>query len=263
MRLFAVPRRAFLTCVVLGAMSLVAITGCSDDDDDDGPVNPPGGQSTAFSGMFAGTVDGGTMTVSIPLASGLLAPRFNRAAAVVNATGTLSPTAGGTITLTGTYDESSNTIALGGSNYTFAGTYDPAAAIPGITGTYDGPTDIGGFAAAVGGSGTVTIYCGTWLNASKESGILNLMVVGTNVSGVAVVNGTPYSFQGTVAGTSPNQTVSISQEIDTGVVLTADADLNSASGVIANGTWAIAVEEVPTDSGTWQGSTTCSTPPTN
>ena len=264
MRLFTVPRRALFTCLVLGAMSLVAINGCSDDDDDDNnPVNPPGGSSTTLSGAFVGSTDGGKVSISIPLASGSLAPRFHNAAAVVNATGTLSPVSGGTVSLTGTYDEAQNVIALTGGGYTLGGLYE-VGSISGITGNFDGPNGTGGFAAAIGGSDAVKTYCGTYTNSLDETGNLNLLIVGTTVAGgVAVGDGTIYGFEGTVTGTAPDQTITVNDEVDTGIFLQATADLNATTGAITNGTWMVMEGEVMTDQGSWQGSTACSTPPTN
>lgn len=265
MRLFAVPRRALFTCMVLGAMFLVAINGCSDDDDDDNPVNPGGGSSTQLTGAFVGATDGGKISITIPLASTALAPRLGGSPAAVTATGVLSPVSGGTINLAGAYDPETNILGLTGgtpgSEYTFDGQYE-VGTISGITGDFVGPNGSGGFATAVGGSGTVFTYCGTYTNASDETGNLNLLIVGTTVAGGVVTNLTLYGFEGTVTGTAPNQTITVNDEVEPGIVVNATASLNATTGVISGGTYTITVEGTETDSGTWQGSTACSTPPT-
>ena len=242
-------------------MSLVAINGCSDDDDDN-PVNPGTPQSTQLTGAFVGAGDGGRMTVTIPLASSALAPRLG-GSAPVNVTGTLSPDAGGTVNLTGSYDADGDAIVLAGGGYTLAGLYDGTAPVAGIAGDYTGPNGTGGFAVAVGGSSTVSVYCAEY-EGQSDSGRLNLIIVGNTVNGgVALTNGTIYGFEGTVTGIAPNQTITVNDEVETGIVVAAQASLNSTTGQITNGTYTITVEGLEEDSGTWQGSTSCMTAPTN
>jgi hypothetical protein len=263
MRLFAVPRRALFLCATLALLSFVAF-GCSDDDDDDNPMDPgPGTQSTQLTGTFVGSNDGGTMTVTIPLASAALAPSTTDPALAhdVAVTGTLSPDAGGTIGLTGIYNEENDSLYVTGGGYVMGGEYDPAGPIPGIAGVYLGPSGAGGFGLAVGGSGTVTVYCGTYVNDDlSASGRLNVVVVGNLVSGAAVVEGEVVGFEGTITGTAPDQTISVNQDVGEGAILIAEGDFNATAGTITNGTWRIEVETVITDFGTWSGSTSCQQP---
>jgi hypothetical protein len=258
MRLFAIPRRALFTFVALGLVTLVALQGCSDDDDDN-PMDP-GAQSTQLTGTFVGSGDGGTMTVTIPLASTALAPRLGGSALShdVAVTGVLSPDAGGTINLTGTYSEETDTLYVTGGGYVMGGEYEPAGSIPGIVGVYLGPSGAGAFGLAVGGSSTVTVYCGTYVNDDlSATGRLNTIVVGSEVAGAAVVEGEPVGFEGAITGTAPDQTISVNQDIGNGAVLIAEGDLNATTGEITNGTWRIEVDTVITDFGTWSGSTAC------
>lgn len=265
MRLFAVPRRALFLCATLALLSLVAF-GCSDDDDDN-PMDPgPGTQSTQLTGTFAGANDGGKMTVTIPLAPAALAPRLGGPALThdVAVTGTLLPDAGGTVGLTGIYNEETDSLYVTGGGYVMGGEYDPAGPIPGIAGVYLGPSGAGGFGLAVGGSGTVTVYCGTYVNDDlTASGRLNMVVVGNAVAGAAIVQGEVRGFEGAITGTAPNQTISVNQDIGDGAFLIAEGDLNATTGEITNGTWRIEVETVISDFGTWQGSTTCQSIPGN
>jgi hypothetical protein len=273
MRLFAIPRRPLFLGAAL--LTLVALQGCSDDDDDN-PMDP-GGQSTELSGIYVSHYDGGKMTVTIPLASAALAPRLGGSALAhdVAVTGLLSPDLGETVDLTGTYNEETDSLYATGTNpgfsspYLMWGKYEPVGSVPGIAGHYQGPNAPGGFVLAAGGSGTVTAYCGvTIIDGETSTGRINLIVVGTQMAGAVIVYTGElglerlYHIQGTITGTAPNQTITVNQILGDqdpvdGLILIAEGTLDATAGTITNGTWELQLEGTTTDFGTWDGSTSC------
>ena len=257
MRLLAAFRRALIFSATLGILALVALQGCSDDDDDN-PVDPGTG-ATEFTGAYAGSVDGGRMSVTIPLGPSVLAPRLggNAGAHEVTVTGALFPDTGDTVGLTGTYSEESDALLLTGvGGYEFEGAYEPTATIPGIEGTYTGPNGSGSFGLAQGGTSTVQAYCGTYSNLGPTARRLHLVVVGSAVSGGIILEQGMATFEGTVtSGIVPQ--ITINQDLGNGTALIATGSLEADFGRITNGTWEIQDEGVTVDSGIWSADTTC------
>ncbi|HEY7727221.1 MAG TPA: hypothetical protein VID50_02085, partial [Candidatus Eisenbacteria bacterium] len=109
------------------AVAIQLLAGCGDDKKN--PASPPGGggvQSSSFVGIFTNGTESGKISITINTTS--LSGRFrvSRAGAgSVDASATLSPSGGGTVGLTGTYDDATNMLNLFDGTYTFDGEYDP------------------------------------------------------------------------------------------------------------------------------------------
>lgn len=250
------------TLAAILALSLIAFAGCSDEDDDN-PMDPGSG-STEFTGTYASTGDGGQVSITIPLATGSLAPaRLARPALAhdVAATGTLYSDVGDTIGLTGIYNEEANALVLSGGGYTLSGTYDAGSSPAGIAGTYTGPNGTGIFGAAVGGSGSVLVLCGTL----SDLGVTyterwNLIVSGSAAAGLAVMeDGEIVSFQGFVAGVSPGRSLSVNHDLGEGRSLIASGTVYD-NAEISNGFWELNEGTIADPNGTWSAQD-CDSPP--
>lgn len=239
------------------ALCLFSFSGCGDDDDDN-PVHPGGGTpSTQLTGTFVGENEGGLMSLAIPLAQADLAPPLGAGPTRVHsvtASAVLSPDVGGVVNLTGVYDEEADSLYLSGQGYTLDGHYDSAGPVPAIVGDYTGPNGAGLFGCAVGGSGTVHVYCGTFVNESQTStGRLNLVTIGDHVRGLVAFEGEIVAFEGTSTATSTVRTIAVNQELVAGRVLIASGTIDLNTGE-AGGNWRIEVIGV-VDFGTWDAST--------
>lgn len=253
MRLFAVPRRALFLRAALGLLTLVALQGCSDDDDDN-PMDP-GSQSTELSGTFANGLEGGHMSITIPLATGNLAPARLAGSALAHdvvVTGALYSDQGDTIGLTGTYNEEADSLLLTGGGYTLEGKYDAAAAIPGIAGVYSGPNGGGYFGCAVGGNSAILTMCGNLQDlGSTYSERWNMVVAGDVVAGLAVMeDGEIIPFEGTLTGSSPNRTLAVDQNLGDGRSLVAAGTVSTATGA-GQGSWELEMGTIADPSGLW------------
>jgi hypothetical protein len=236
----------------------LALTGCGDDDDgDQNPVNPGTGDPTLFTGTFVGATEGGLMTMYIELPQAELAPSLAGRTAEPGAPafGVLSPDVGGTINLSGTYNQETDSLRLSGSGYTVMGHYDPAGPVPGIIGPYTGPGGAGFFGCAVGGSNAVQVYCGMYTDLlATKSDRWNLAIIGGAVRGLAYYGVDVLNFEGTATGTGNTRTIAIQQDLGGGAVLIADGTLNTTTGDVG-GDWRIEIGSTVDDSGTWDAST--------
>jgi hypothetical protein len=253
----AVAPRILPVWIGLLILSCVALTGCGDDDDDGNPVNPGTSDATLFTGTFVGATEGGLMTMYIELPQAELAPGLAGKTAPPGAPAfaILSPDIGGTVNLSGTYDETTDSLRLIGPGYIMSGHYDPAGPMPGIAGTYINPAGAGSLGCAVGGTNTVRVTCGMYTDLlATKSGRWNLAIVGGAVHGLAYYGGQVLDFEGTAAGTGNTRTIAIHQELGGGAVLIADGTLNTTTGDVG-GDWRIEIDSAVDDSGTWEGST--------
>lgn len=260
MRPRAVAPRILPVWIGLLMLCCLALSGCGDDEDDDGnPVNPGGNTGTdptLFTGAFVGATEGGLMTMWIELPRAELAPgpAGKTAEPGAPAFAILSPDIGGTINLSGTYYEKTDSLRLFGPGYMMTGHYDPAGPVPGIIGSYIRTGGSGLFGCAVGESNTVQVYCGTYQDqATTYSARWNVAIIGGNLRGLAVIDGEVVGFEGTATGTGTTRTIAIHQDLG-GAVLIADGTLNTTTGDIG-GNWRIEVGSTVDDSGTWEGST--------
>ena len=211
--------------------------------------------NTHLTGTFISASEGGYMTLTIQ--SGFLAqvkPAASMGQHAIQATGTLHLDAGGMIQVAGYYNPETDTLAVAGSGYTLVGAYDESG-VDAIVGQYIGPTDAGFFGCAVGSSSAVRVYCGEFQNEGLTvGGRWNLIVVGTNVVGIAIsTDNDQFPFEGTVSGTGTTRTITLSANDGAGGTLTATGTLDTATFTISDGTWTTEINSVPVDSGTWGG----------
>ena len=230
-----------------------------------------GSQSTQLSGTFINATEGGFMDLTIQsavLAPARPAPSMGQHA--VQATGTLHLEGGGTIPLAGYYNPETDTLVVTGTavgasgvrpaaggglpTYSFIGVYD-ASGINGIVGQYLGPYGPGFFGCAVGGTNDVKVYCGQFQNEAMDaSGRWNLIVVGTNVVGIAIsTENDEFPFEGTVSGTGTSLTINLAADDGAGGTLSATGTLDTTTNTISNGSWTTYLNDTPVDNGTWDG----------
>lgn len=185
-------RNLFLVPAVLG---LFLFAGCDDDDDDDD--NGPTPTQTTMSGSLAGgTIETGTLDVTIQ--SGTLAAQLRNQAAptilrpagtvVVAATGVVDLEGlGGQVSLGGTYNTDTDSLFLSGSGYTLEGRRSNTGAGQVIEGLYTGPNGNGAFFVLAGAGQPLQSYCGTYTStALADSGFFQVTVRGTSLTGFAI-----------------------------------------------------------------------------
>ena len=206
-------------------------------------------QTQQLTGTFIGASDGGLMTLTIR-------EGYGASPNPVYAAGILRPEAGGTVEVEGFYNPEKDSLALSGSGYSFAGgyVYDPqnVNGFAGIVGHYAGPAGTGLFAFA---SLPAKAYCGAFQNLDMTAeGRWNLLVVGTSVVGFAVsTENDQYPLEGTLSGTGTTRTITLAADDGAGGTLSATGTLDTTIDTITGGTWAIELNSVPEDSGSWGG----------
>jgi hypothetical protein len=198
--------------------------------------------ATSFQGTIAGNdgVQSGTLAVTVqttvastaaPIAQAQSAPEKQQA--TYSASGTLSVSGGGNVTLSGTYDSTTNTVTASGGGYSFTGSIASGA----YTGTYTGPSATsGGFASLQGSKNSVTAYCGTATATTTNgtrNGVWNLQVSASgalNGSGTPGLCGGSGGNDGAFSGTVTNGSVSGSSA--SGNTFSATVTGSSVSGTI-------------------------------
>ncbi len=246
------PGRAFQVLAAVGLVSLLTPSGCGKDDANH-PLTPTvGTPSTQLTGTFLSGSEAGHLSLSISIASASLAPPLRAPAlaaalpeTVVTAFGVLSPDGGGVVTLTGTYDTTTDSLQLTGQNYTFLGKYFPSAVPPVTRGQYTGPMGPGSFSCVLGSTSEIKVFCGEFQSSgSPTAGRWNIVIAGSSLVGLEAPNGDTgtVGFTGTVTGTGINRTLAF-----------------GGSGLTGNGTWNTATDHVAGtwttsgDNGTWSG----------
>jgi len=260
------PRRrygAILTLLV--ALGVVFWSGCGSDDD-----NPPGGggaTSTTFTGVFANGTENGSIRAT--LATTTLAPKspsplrsilavHPSSKAVVAATGTLRLVGGGTVNLTGSYNDVSDSLNLSGAGYAFGGEYDTSGTFNSINGQYTGPNGAGFFGMVTGTAAVASTYCGAFASTTGSGlvGNWDILIAGSQVGGIGIPTaGTPIAFEGTIQTSGAMRTL-VAGATDAGVFnLSVTGTLNTTNNTIS-GTWTYDDLTVSNsdDTGTWSGS---------
>jgi hypothetical protein len=262
------PRRrtsALLTLIV--ALGVVLWSGCGSDDDN----TPPGGgaTSTTFKGIFSNGTENGSINAT--LATTTLAPKpparqasplrsilasNPSSKAVVAASGTLRLVGGGTVNLTGSYNDVSDSLNLSGSGYAFGGERDTTGAFNSINGQYTGPNGDGFFGMVTATAAAASTYCGGFASGSSGlTGTWDILIAGAQVGGVGFPTaGTPLAFEGTIQTSGTMRTLTAGTT-DAGVfTLTVTGTLNTTNNTIS-GTWTyddLTVSNTD-DSGSWSG----------
>jgi hypothetical protein len=212
----------------------LALAACSKGSDSptQAATNPT---TISYAGVFAGTKDGGTFTLSATVTSAVVLAQISAQSnsGTVAATGTLKVTGGSTVTLAGTYNTATKVFTMSGSSYALTATV-----------AYTGPSSTTGTVSALPTSSTVTVtnYCGTY--SGSESGRWSITISGSKLAGSASTPDGGVSLSGSAVGNSlsmfwhPNST-------DNGNAL------GTISGTTVSGTW---TSNTPGDHGTWTGS---------
>ncbi len=152
--------------VLLTALAL--LSSCKKDDNPAGP--PPGGGSTTktYAGTFAGVSETGSMSLTWTVPG---SAAFEKTTAIYTVSGSITIDGGSTITLSGTFNTSNDSLIVSGGGYTFRGKLSGT----GITGTYSGPSGSGGFTVKSSTNNSVKVFCGTYTsNAGNSDGRFNL-----------------------------------------------------------------------------------------
>lgn len=228
--------RALLVCVLF-VMALSFGLGCSSSGGS--------GKTSAYKGTFTGAGgDGGSLVVNMPASGGGGGPSPQPGSAGVgvqdiqiqtvhNVTGT-AYVGGQTVTLTGTFDDSTNKLTVAGGGYTFSGTISAT----GVNGTYVGPKGTGAFTLL--SSGNATPYCGTFTGTA--SGVWNFVTGSGTVQGSYTDSkGNTGTLVGTVDGSNKVMITPAGGGTATGAI----------SGDTATGSWMSSG-----GMGTWTGSAT-------
>jgi len=255
---------ATLTLSLVVGMALW--NGCSDDDEGE---NPGGGGSnnTSFVGVFSNGDENGSMNVTVNTTA--LAPkspfaplrpasfsRANHAAeAVVTASGVLRIVGGGTVNLTGTYNNVSDSLALNGGGYAFTGEHDTTGVYDSMTGQYTGPNGPGFFAALTGLTGASS-YCGTFATSGSTglTGSWDFISANGQIRGAGFpISGDPIGFEGTIATTGTSRAINAGAGQPGVYTLTVTGTLNTSTNVVS-GTWTYDdLVGTSDDTGTWTG----------
>ena len=198
--------QSFFSILTCAALVVLGTAGCSSDttgkssggttsSGSTGSSGTTGG--TQYKGTFAGKGEGGSIDVTVSAAGGDVTQKSIHPMATLQVSGTLKITGGTTSTITGTFDDVTNTLTITGGGYTFTGKLGST----GITGTYSGPNGSGNFSVLSGAASKA--YCGTYGAGASTSGagVWNFTVNGTALVGsYSDVKGTGGGLTGTVAG---------------------------------------------------------------
>ena len=239
------PRiNAFALVTVVAAL---AIAGCSDNKP--APNAPGGGAgSTTYEGTVSGSAISGSLTLTIATSTPGPQPGPARARGIVTASGTLVLAGGGgTVNLTGTYDDIDNLISVAGGGWSLSG----GLTAFGMEGGFSGPSGTSGvFSVQQVGSGTdtVIVVVGSFTSTTGgPGGGFNFSIRGTAVHGNAFEtgSGTAIPLDGTY--TPGSGAISIVNPANAGGPPLATGTLQSngsASGSYDNGAG---------EAGTWSG----------
>lgn len=234
------PRLPSLRPLVLPALwALLVVAACSDSGGSSGGGGGAADTTSTFVGILSSddASESGAISVTISTANPAPPVPTGVAFAVVTAAGSMSVVGGGSISLSGTYDDASKLLSLSGGGYSFAGAYDGTNR---LEGTYTGPSTQGTFVSAQS-NGSATAYCGSY--GGDDQGLWNFVIDGSKVLGQAVssLSGTNLPLDGSISGgTITIKFPGTQQTLASG----------SKSGTSVSGNWA---DPNSSDHGTWSG----------
>ncbi|MGE0352548.1 MAG: hypothetical protein AB7I33_04615 [Gemmatimonadales bacterium] len=234
--MFPLTRRHLTLLTALAGLGLAA--ACGSDGNSDGGGN--NGSSSVFLGILSSddASESGSVQLTVATASPSAPVPTSISFSAVGVNGSVKIVGGATVTLSGNYDDATNTLTATGSGYSFTGVYDGSNR---LEGTYSGPGTQGTFVTAKSDGSTTTAYCGTF--AGDDQGIWNFVVDGSAILGQAVssLSGSSAPLDGSISGS----TISIFFPGTQQVLATGTRSGNSVSG-----TWD---DPNSTDTGTWSG----------
>jgi hypothetical protein len=217
---------------VVAAMLMTGLSlGCGSEDEDTQPASSQSPGAGSYRGLLSGASETAVLAIEIqtaPAARALTPSADPQGPMAV--TGTLTPTGGQPIPLTGTYDSTTKEFSVAGGGYSFSGSAESGA----ISGSYSGPNGSGSFTLLPSSSADVALFCGTY--SGDASGTWNLAAVQAGAaSGAFASSGGQH---GTFAGSWSGENVTLS-----GSGVSANGSLTSTAG---SGTWTAGSE-----SGSW------------
>jgi len=204
-----------------------------------------------------------TLTAATSAASVASSAQVMGAAVTNNLTGTLKFAGAATVSLAGTFNSGTGTIAVSGGGYTITATLSSGK----VSGTYTGPNGTGSVAALPSGATTSTIqvFCGTYRGTDSfgggtprpKAGVFDLVRSGDTLTG-ATHETQGGGLDGTSIGQVSGTSVSLNFYDASGSLLGSAG--GTISGAAASGTYA-STDGLAT--GTWSASTaSCSDQPT-
>ena len=240
---------AHTSVVALSLMSMLFVAACGGDGGGNptGPSSTPTPTTTVFQGALVGVGETGTLDVTIQTTVAVTALSLTRRPQVASGAAGSLQLAGGasSISLTGTYEDTTRQVTMSGGGFTFGG--EIAANGADLTGAYAGPGASGGFALLNTREGPVTSYCGTFVGAGGGRVVMSISAGGTVSGGwVNTANGDSGNISGQRSG------ISLDLTSDSGISLAGTQSGDSLSGTwnnaIGGGTWhanTVGCQEVP------------------
>ncbi len=234
-----------LAVSLAGAIGVLILAGCSSDNSN--PVNPGGGSTSSFTGMFASGTQSGKLTVTVNTTSPAGRGIMKRAGKVsVTASGT-AVIGASTIPLTGTYDTSLHQIDLIGGGYVFSGDYDASThGRASLSGAWQGPgggSDTGEFICYLGNANTVRVYCGIYHSTvtppdsgTFSFGLTDTILVGFSHAGGAGA-GSGILFEGRTPSSGNPRAININYRVPATYVLFAPGQLDTTGADAVTGTY--------------------------
>ncbi len=181
--------RVLAPLAVLVLLASVALVGCSDNKAAPNAPNPTPPATTTYEGTISGSGTSGSLTLTIATGTPSPQPKPARARANVSATGTLVVAGGGTVSLSGSYDDVNKILTVGGGGWTFTGGLNGY----GMEGVFGGPGGISGvFSVQQVGTGTdtVIVVVGDFTSTTGgPGGVFNFSIRNGVVHGNAFENG--------------------------------------------------------------------------
>jgi len=207
---------------VLSGIAVLTALGCSSDSTSPGSASDDGDYRGIFSATNSVTAFGGALVITIQAA---------------NATGTLTPSGGAGVSLSGTFNTSTKAVSVSGSGHTLTGTVGTG----GLNGTYSGPGGSGTFATQKGTSSEVQQFCGTF--TGDATGTWNLSKRANSLVGAFASDG---GDSGALTGTLSGSAISIT-----------GAGGGSATGTLTSATQMTGGWTAGGGTGNWTGQSPC------
>ncbi|HTS88386.1 MAG TPA: hypothetical protein VMG41_07850 [Gemmatimonadales bacterium] len=225
----------------IAAVTLAAIltTAACGDSTPKGGGGGGGGNTATFLGILSSddATESGSVQLTVSTGSLDIPAPTAVAFSAVTASGSVKLVGGGTVSVTGSYDQDANSISVSGSGYSFTGAYDGNNR---LEGTYTGPSTQGTFVTALADANTAA-FCGTY--TGDDQGVWNFVIDGAAVLGQAVSSATGSSapLDGSISGNNISILFPGTQQV---------LATGTRSGSTVSGTWA---DPNSTDHGTWAG----------
>jgi hypothetical protein len=184
---------------LVAVLMILSLAGCGKDKTTN-PTPNPAPSSTTYTGSVTGRATSGKLAVTLGSTTAPAQRVTSSASGTLTATGTLTPSGGAPVTLTGTYDDVAKTFSVSGGGWTFTGALVGTV----LSGNFTGPGGVTGVFNLQQGTTGVTVVIGTFTSTSGgPNGTFNFSISGTAIGGDAVdTDGTVVPLNGTYTATS-------------------------------------------------------------